>query len=503
MQGKILGGRYRLVHQLGKGGMGAVWTAEHLALHSAVAVKLLDSEIAKHPEAVERFQREAQAAATLRSAHVVQVLDYGVDGTTPYLVMELLQGEDLGARLGRVGRLSPRALVEIMEQVARAVGRAHSAGIVHRDLKPENIFLVNEGDHELVKVLDFGIAKSVAPGFAPSATRTGVTMGTPYYMSPEQAEGKREVDQRTDLWALGVIASECLTGIRPFDGETFGELLLNICARAAPIPSTLAEVPRHFDAWFAKATQRDAGRRFGTVVELVSTLREVAEGRSVPGLEGPAMKTAPMDGPVPGMQQSWQARAPEIARTAGNVALTLSGDDDPPELPVSGRGLIAGAAVLLLVLVAAGGWWFWSEPTGSGEQPLPSTMAAAAHTTSLEPHAASQGEAQQAEPVPVAAPAVPARPSAVGARNDSARSAGQDASSAQHLSAARKPAPDPRPAPEPTAAATKARPAAPSKPITLRCVSDPFTGTLRPTTANEPKSLACKQNPFSGQYQRL
>src|SRR5690606_41010451 len=136
---------------------------------------------------------EAQPAATLRSAHVVQVRDFGVDGSTPYLVMELLQGEDLAARLCRVGRLPPDALVEIMDQVARAVGRAHEAGIVHRDLKPENIFLVNEGDHELVKVLDFGIAKSVAPGFVPSATRTGVTMGTPYYMSPEQAEGKRDV----------------------------------------------------------------------------------------------------------------------------------------------------------------------------------------------------------------------------------------------------------------------------------------------------------------------
>ncbi|HEU5077380.1 MAG TPA: serine/threonine-protein kinase, partial [Polyangiaceae bacterium] len=265
MQGLVLAGRYRLLHQLGQGGMGSVWTAEHLALHSLVAVKLLDEQIAKNPDAVERFRREAQAAATLRSAHVVQVLDYGVDGTTPFLVMEALKGEDLAARLQRSGRLEPMALFEIMQQVARAVGRAHEAGIVHRDLKPENVFLVDEGDHEIVKVLDFGIAKSVAPGFAPSATRTGVTMGTPYYMSPEQAEGKREVDHRTDLWALGVIASECLTGVRPFDGQTFGELLLNICARPAPVPSTLAVVPPYFDAWFAKATDRDPARRFSSV----------------------------------------------------------------------------------------------------------------------------------------------------------------------------------------------------------------------------------------------
>ena len=143
MQG-VLAGRYRLERQLGKGGMGSVWLAEHLSLRSWVAVKLMDPAIAATPEGAERFRREAQAAASLRSAHVVQVLDYGVHETTPYLVMELMQGESLAACLEREKRLTPARTVSIITQVARALGRAHSAGIVHRDLKPDNIFLIKK-----------------------------------------------------------------------------------------------------------------------------------------------------------------------------------------------------------------------------------------------------------------------------------------------------------------------------------------------------------------------
>jgi serine/threonine-protein kinase len=481
--------------------MGSVWTAEHLALHSAVAVKLLDSEIAKNPEAVERFQREAQAAATLRSAHVVQVLDYGVEEELPFLVMELLQGEDLGERLTRVGSLTPSQLLEVMQQVARAVSRAHTAGIVHRDLKPENIFLVNEGDHELVKVLDFGIAKSVRPGFAPSTTRTGVTMGTPYYMSPEQAEGKREVDQRTDLWALGVIASECLTGVRPFDGETFGELLLNICARPAPVPSTLAAVPRHFDAWFAKATHRDPSSRFTDVAELVSTLAEVVAGRAPPGIDTLPMRTAPMPDP-PGLPP---AGATRLAPTHSNAAVTVP-PDDPPQIPVKSGWLLPISAVAALALLAGGGYLLFGDSESSIVEPLAvsaSLPEGSASHASHDPHAGDAGPTTSSKPAAEQPDTAETNLAKQGTKKRQVRTPKRASIQA---TPAKEQAPDQT---EPktantikTAGASKVSASKATAP-TLRCLSDPFTGALRPAKAGQSKTIGCKLNPFNGQYQRL
>jgi serine/threonine protein kinase len=236
----IIAGKYRLIRQLGQGGMGSVWLAEHLTLCSQVAIKLIHVDMAGSAEVLGRFLREAQAAASLRSPHVVQILDHGVDDGTPYIAMELLDGESLADRLARVGRLEPAALARIMTGIGRAIGRAHEASIVHRDLKPDNVFLVRNDDDEITKVLDFGIAKATVGSLGAavsSATRTGAVLGTPYYMSPEQAEGARSLDHRTDIWAMGVIAFECLLGRRPFDAETLGGLLLAICTRPIPVPS--------------------------------------------------------------------------------------------------------------------------------------------------------------------------------------------------------------------------------------------------------------------------
>jgi len=495
MQGMILAGRYRLLHQLGKGGMGSVWTAEHLALHSLVAVKLLDDQIARNPDAVERFRREAQAAATLRSAHVVQVLDYGVDGTTPFLVMEQLKGEDLAARLQRNGRLEPGMLLDIMHQVARAVGRAHEAGIVHRDLKPENVFLVDEGDHELVKVLDFGIAKSVAPGFAPSATRTGVTMGTPYYMSPEQAEGKREVDHRTDLWALGVIASECLTGVRPFDGQTFGELLLNICARPAPVPSTLAVVPRYFDAWFAKATDREPGRRFQSVHELVSSLGDVVRGKPFAGADSIPLTTAPMDGPAAPARTLGSAGH---SGTQANASVTVD-PEDPPTIPTKSYGGVLAAAFAAVALLAGGGVWLFSKSgslASSEVEPAAVAVSSAAVLATHDP-APVAPSASGIEPEP---PSTTLRPPVPRSLPEAPAAAPPRGADAEPVPAAKEPAvvAGPKPAAHPE---SKPEAAAPAK--TLSCVSDPFTGGLRPAKRGEAGTLPCKQNPFTGGYQRL
>jgi len=277
LQGKVLGGRYRLEHQLGEGGFGTIWRAEQLVLGATVAIKLIDLAIARQAGALERFLREAQAAAALRSPHVVQVLDYGVDGDQPFIAMELLEGETLAQRLHRLGRLAPSEALRIVTHVARAMTRAHESGIVHRDLKPDNVFLVHNEDEEVTKVLDFGVAKIKNPDWMEESTqtRTGSLIGTPHYMSPEQVQGNKAVDYRSDLWSLGVIAFEMFTGQRPFVGNALGDLVLQICVREMPVPSRLAPVPAGFDDWFAKAAERDPERRFQSARDLAAALREL------------------------------------------------------------------------------------------------------------------------------------------------------------------------------------------------------------------------------------
>jgi serine/threonine-protein kinase len=269
---KVLAGKYRLVHQLGKGGMGSVWLAHHLTLQSPVAIKLIDPQIANNPEALGRFMRE------------VQILDHGVDSGTPYIAMELLEGQSLAERLRKVGRLSPQDTARVLTHTARAITRAHEVGVVHRDLKPDNIFLIENEEEELAKVLDFGIAKSTIVGFGMSAvaeTRTGALMGTLHYMSPEQAEGVKSVDFRTDIWAMGVISFECLLGRRPFEGETVGTLVLDICSRPLPVPSQHGAVPAEFDAWFGRACARDPAARFPSARDAAAELRRICEARGL------------------------------------------------------------------------------------------------------------------------------------------------------------------------------------------------------------------------------
>jgi len=280
LRDRVLVGRYRLDERLGAGGMGSIWRAHHLVLQAPVAVKLIDREAVPDEETLGRFMREAQSAATLRSPHVVQILDYGVDDKLPFIVMELLDGENLAQRLRKLGKLGSAETARIVTHIGRAMARAHEANIVHRDLKPENVFLIRNEDEEIAKVLDFGVAKvSVGEiGEQGSRTRTGSILGTPYYMSPEQAQGNKTVDHRSDLWSLGVIAFECLTGKRPFYSDGLGDLVLQICIRDIPVPSDSSSVPVGFDAWFARAVSRDPETRFQSARELTDALREVLGG---------------------------------------------------------------------------------------------------------------------------------------------------------------------------------------------------------------------------------
>ncbi len=263
----IIGGKYRLERVLGVGGMGSVWAAKHLQLETDVAIKFMAPEFATSNAARTRFEREARLLAQLKSPNVVQVHDSGVesDGSL-YLVMELLEGEDLEARLGRLRALSLASAAEIVRQAARALTRAHEVGLVHRDLKPANLFLARQGDEEVVKILDFGIAKEASGS---SNTRTGTLMGSPHYMSPEQVRDAKHVDGRSDLWSLGVIAFRMLTGTLPFESEAVGDILVEICSAPIPLASMVApSLPAAVDRFFERALARDPAARFASAREL-------------------------------------------------------------------------------------------------------------------------------------------------------------------------------------------------------------------------------------------
>lgn len=270
--GTIVADRFRLERELGQGGMGVVWLARHLGLDVPCAIKFIIAQAAQSPELRDRFEREARAAAHIKSSNVVQILDYGVWQDTPYIAMEYLDGEDLGSRLARRGRLEARETATMIGQVARALGKAHAMGIIHRDIKPSNIFLVRDEEGEIVKVVDFGIAKSHSLAISQGHTRTGALIGTPSYMSPEQVQGNKTVDFHADLWALGVVAFQCLTGKLPFASDGFGDLVMNIIANPLPVPSSIAPVPPGFDAWWARAAERDPAKRFQSAKELAETL---------------------------------------------------------------------------------------------------------------------------------------------------------------------------------------------------------------------------------------
>ncbi len=393
--------------------MGSVWEGLHSTLGTRVAIKFIDAAFADSDEARSRFENEARAAAKLNSKYAVQVFDHGVmpDGR-PFIVMEFLTGEPLDSRLDRTGRLPPAETARIISQVSRALARAHAVGIVHRDLKPENIFLVwdDEDQAHVAKVVDFGIAKftdAQASGIS-SSTRTGSVLGTPYYMSPEQARGLRTVDYRSDLWSLGVITYRCMTGALPFEGEAVGDLLVKICTGPIPVPSQVADgVPPLFDAWFERALQRDPALRFTTVTELAEQLGVVcglsrapmgsstSEGVAPPppGLRQGAttpvnlagLNLTPQTGPTPaayGSQGYGSGAYPPQAFTPNPVMHTPS-----PGASRSRAGLIVGGGLLGLVLLSGViGILLWlakSEPVESVSAAPPPVSAPSPEPTPL------------------------------------------------------------------------------------------------------------------------
>ncbi|MFO0667170.1 MAG: serine/threonine-protein kinase [Polyangiaceae bacterium] len=296
--GVVIHDKYRIESLLGRGGMGAVWSAVHLELGTRVAVKLIRPQYAEKPDARKRFEIEAKAAAQVDSPHAVRVYDYGLTELgIPFIVMELLEGESLAEAIIRRGFIPLQELAIIVRQAARALEKAHARGIVHRDLKPDNVFLAANREAPTippasqtgesivlpysVKLVDFGIAKLLdvegGIGGMRGPTQTGMVIGTPSFMSPEQLTEGGAPDPLVDMWAFGVTVFTAATGGLPFDGEILGDIVLQVCAQPLPVPSErVPSLPKAFDEWFFKACARDRKARFRTATELANALFAVA-----------------------------------------------------------------------------------------------------------------------------------------------------------------------------------------------------------------------------------
>lgn len=418
---QVIAQRFRLVRELGRGGVGAVWLAHQIALDVPCAIKFFIGAEADLAQYSKRFELEAKAAAKLQHPNVVRILDSGIWEGRPFIAMELLEGECLDARLRRRGRLLPHETIAFCNQVGSALAMAHGLGIVHRDLKPSNIFLAREHGHIVVKLIDFGIAKQSTKqsifSAAPSPlTHSETIIGTPAYMSPEQIEGTRPLDGRSDLWALAVIVFECLTGQLPFHSTTIGDLFSRIMFKPIPVPSQVSSgLPLAFDAWWARASARDPAARFQSAAELCADLTRALSRTSVADADLMWMSSSGV-GIAPLSLNHSSSSVPLApspnASNAGSVQPTLSGHARPRDLPQDrgrSRLLLAAVAGGFMVVGFVGVAWLVH---GSGAPPP--AAAPAAGGTPAEPSASlpSPAASSLAAPSAVATESAAVVPSA-------------------------------------------------------------------------------------------
>ena len=395
-------GNYRAVSLLGEGGMGAVYLAEHPAIGRRVAVKVLHKNYIRDENLLTRFLNEARAANAIRHPNIIEILDSGTiaDGT-PFLVMELLEGESLGTRIRRDGALPIQTAVEFCYQTASALGAAHKKGIVHRDLKPDNLFVVpdpHDPERERIKVLDFGIAKLQQSANDSVKTRTGTLMGTPIYMSPEQCRGTKTVDHRSDIYSLGIIFFEMLCGQPPFVSEGFGELV-NMHLNVAPTaPSTQnANVSPTIDAIVLKMLSKNPDERFADMGALMTALK--ASGGSTFVVRG-AQSSSPELGGKTGSSSKAGAGSPSNPKLRDTTFSTGVGE----RVEGTQAGPKKGKAALVFVVAAAAavgaGVFLFRDGEKAGVQRELATTPAASATPATT-------TAPKIEPPPPTAPVAP------------------------------------------------------------------------------------------------
>lgn len=412
--GTIVGGAYKIERPLGVGGMGTVYEALQLRLGRKVALKLLHARFSSDASVVKRFQREAELAASLGHDNICEVTDLGMaqDGS-PYLVMPLLKGQPLCDLLQGERPLEAPRLVDICGQILSALSVAHQANIVHRDLKPGNVFITQLGDRtDFVKLLDFGICKVKSQDTANELTRSGTVLGTPYYMAPEQARGARDIDHRADIYALGVILYEALTGRRPFDGESYNEIMFRILTESFPLPRAVEPgIPSDLERVILRSMSRDPAERYQSADEMRAALESARlTTEQARDLSRTGINTEPAI-PMPFTPDSLPLSQGEMTGAQSGAHLTPQGQ----AVPAVGRsalakGLWAGGLAAVAIL---GIWVAWMlqatpEPEPSPVVPtsVPQVMKPAVNVAVPEAPPV-QSEIPEAKPTPVAIPESP------------------------------------------------------------------------------------------------
>ncbi len=507
--GTILFGKYRIDGLIGTGGMGNVVRASHLYLHQPVAIKILLPQMAESESTKQRFLREAQATVRLKSEHIARVMDVGMmpDGT-PFMVMEYLDGNDLNQILRHHGPQPPAIVVDLMLQACEGIAEAHALGIIHRDIKPSNFFITQRPDGSmLLKILDFGISKT--PVGYEDLTGTQTVIGTPSYMAPEQMKSGRSADPRSDIWSIGVVIYQLLTGRPPFYGESYADLVLKVGLEApAPIPIPL---PTGLSEVLLRCLEKDPNFRYQTVGELARMLAPYAtDPISAAQLANRAGRILQQRGGQTGMQgspltaggglstpiplspaqltpHSWapSSQATSLSHGAGQVTVRTRGN----------RGLLVAGIAVLCVIAGAGGYAV-SQMSRSDSTHSETTTHDGPHvmapSAAAQPASPAPTEAEHAAAEPTAAKPAPAAAEPTAAKPAPAAAEPASDTATPWKAAATTPTIVEHPAATPTPTVITP-PAAESKPAATKPAAEPKPAVTKPAT--EPKPAAAEPKP--------